>query len=72
MKSIYTNSQPSTADAGSPGLSREPEVCRFLNVSPRTLRTYRDTGVIPFFRLSRGCIRYDLEAVKQALKNHSA
>lgn len=31
------------------------QVCELLKISPRTLQTYRDTGVLPFSHIGRKC-----------------
>lgn len=31
------------------------QVCELSKISPRTLQTYRDTGVLPFFQIGRKC-----------------
>ena len=30
-------------------------VCELLKISPRTLQTYRDTGVLPYTQIGRKC-----------------
>lgn len=31
------------------------QVCELLKISPRTLQTYRDTGVLPYSQIGRKC-----------------
>lgn len=41
-------------------------VCQWLNISPRTLQYYRDSGVIPYTTLGRKCY-YKAEDLKTLL-----
>jgi hypothetical protein len=31
------------------------DVCNFLQISPRTLQTYRDNGILPYSQIGRKC-----------------
>ncbi|MDR3057822.1 MAG: helix-turn-helix domain-containing protein [Prevotella sp.] len=31
------------------------DVCRLLQISPRTLQSYRDTGILPYSQIGRKC-----------------
>lgn len=31
------------------------QICELLKISPRSLQTYRDTGVLPFSQIGRKC-----------------
>jgi len=46
------------------------ELCRWLHISKRTLRHLTTTRQIPFLRLGR-LLRFDAEAVREALKRSS-
>lgn len=35
------------------------QVCEQLKISPRTLQTYRDTGVLPYSQIGRKCYYKD-------------
>ncbi len=35
------------------------QVCELLKISPRTLQTYRDTGVLPYSQIGRKCYYKD-------------
>lgn len=47
-------------------LAREPEILAYLQVSKRTLATYRQQRLIPFVRLGKA-FRYDRAAVQAAI-----
>lgn len=47
-------------------LAREEEILAYLQVSERTLATYRQQRLIPFVRLGR-TVRYNREAVQAAI-----
>lgn len=38
------------------------DVCLLLNISPRTLQTYRDKRILPYIQINRKCY-YELEDV---------
>ena len=46
------------------------DVCKLLNISKRTLQHYRDTGVLPFSQIGRGCY-YKREDVGRLLETKS-
>ncbi len=48
------------------------QLAAHLGVSERTLANWRDTGKIPFVRITARCLRYSLEEVEAALKRNSA
>lgn len=48
-------------------LVKESTLAGLLDVSTRTLRTWRSEGRIPYHRLSAGVIRYDVNQVFTAL-----
>jgi excisionase family DNA binding protein len=48
-------------------LLSERSLAEILDVSPRTLRTWRKEGRLPYLRISRGTVRYDLSEVMAAL-----
>ena len=48
-------------------LLSEKSLAEILDVSPRTLRTWRKEGRFPYIRISRGAVRYDLAEVMEAL-----
>lgn len=48
-------------------LLSEKSLAEILDVSPRTLRTWRKEGRLPYIRISRGTVRYDLAEVMEAL-----
>lgn len=35
------------------------QVCELLKISPRTLQTYRDSGVLPYSQIGRKCYYKD-------------
>jgi excisionase family DNA binding protein len=43
------------------------QLANYLQVTTRTLATWRASGRIPFWRLTARAIRYDLSAVERAL-----
>lgn len=45
------------------------EAALILRVTTRTLQTYRDQGIIPFFQFGRE-VRYHLEDIQQFLMDH--
>lgn len=49
-------------------LLSEKNLAEMLDVSPRTLRTWRAEGRLPFIRISQGTVRYELEEVMAALE----
>ena len=48
-------------------LVREETLAEILDLSTRTLRSYRAEGRIPYIRLSPRAVRYDLDEVFAAL-----
>lgn len=46
----------------------EKRLAGILDVSTRTLRTWRKEGRLPYIRISRGTVRYDLDEVMAALE----
>lgn len=40
------------------------QVCELLKISPRTLQTYRDTGVLPYSQIGHKCY-YKVSDIKQ-------
>lgn len=46
------------------------DVCLILNISPRTLQTYRDNGTLPYSQINRK-MYYKVEDVKQVLEQLS-
>ena len=51
------------------GLVKGPDICRMLKISSRTLRKYRESGLIPFFKVNSRVYRYDEVAVREALEH---
>lgn len=45
------------------------QLAKTLNVSERTIDTWKHKGVIPFLRVGR-VVRFDLDAVKRALEKY--
>lgn len=50
-----------------PRLRTTEEVAGHLAMSTRTLQELRDSGKIPYIRISARCIRYNLAEVEKAL-----
>ncbi|MCB1205016.1 MAG: helix-turn-helix domain-containing protein [Verrucomicrobiae bacterium] len=48
-------------------LLSEKSLAEILDVSTRTLRTWRMEGRLPYIRISAGTVRYDLAEVMAAL-----
>lgn len=48
-------------------LLNEKALASVLAVSPRTLRTWRKEGRLPYIRVSPGVVRYELSEVRAAL-----
>jgi hypothetical protein len=48
------------------------EVCQLLNISPRTLQTYRDNGTIPYSRIGNKMFYKpdDMVRLKPLIANH--
>lgn len=44
------------------------DVCGLLQISPRTLQSYRDNGILPFSQIGRKCY-YRVSDVEQLIKN---
>ena len=40
-----------------------PATAEYIGVSPRTLEKWTQQGEVPFVRISRRCVRYDLRAI---------
>lgn len=49
-------------------LVSEKNLAEILDVGPRTLRTWRKEGRLPYIRISRGTVRYDLSEVMATLE----
>ncbi len=43
------------------------ELAEHLTVTPRTIQNWRDSGKVPFIRITARCFRYDLDQVERAL-----
>ena len=43
------------------------ELAEHLTVTPRTIQNWRDSGKLPFIRITARCFRYDLDQVERAL-----
>jgi len=50
------------------GLVKGIDICRMLKISPRTLKEYRVSGLIPYIRVNARMFRYDKVAVREALE----
>jgi len=50
------------------GLVRKRDVARAASVSPRCVENWMRAKVIPFVRISRRCVRFDLSRVLAALR----
>lgn len=48
---------------------RNKEVCKLLQLSPRTLQEYRDKRLIPFYKLE-GKILYKMADIQKMLENN--
>lgn len=48
---------------------KQDEVCRLLNVSARTMQTYRDTGKLPYSQINNK-IYYKVSDVETFMQNH--
>jgi len=46
-----------------------PQLAARFQVTPRTIQSWRDSGLIPYIRINSRCIRYDPDAVDRALVN---
>ncbi len=44
------------------------DVCALLQISPRTLQSYRDNGILPFSQIGRKCY-YRVSDVEQLINN---
>jgi len=44
------------------------DVCALLQISPRTLQSYRDNGMLPFSQIGRKCY-YRVSDVQQLINN---
>jgi len=44
------------------------DVCGLLQISPRTLQSYRDNGILPFSQIGRKCY-YKVSDVEQLINN---
>lgn len=44
------------------------DVCGLLQISPRTLQSYRDNGILPFSQIGRKCY-YRVSDVEQLINN---
>jgi hypothetical protein len=44
------------------------DVCGLLQISPRTLQSYRDNGILPFSQIGRKCY-YKVSDVEQLISN---
>ena len=44
------------------------DVCALLQISPRTLQSYRDNGMLPFSQIGRKCY-YRVSDVEQLINN---
>ncbi|WP_459187688.1 helix-turn-helix domain-containing protein [Parabacteroides sp. APC149_11_2_Y6] len=44
------------------------DVCGLLQISPRTLQSYRDNGILPFSQIGRKCY-YHVSDVEQLINN---
>ncbi|KAA6331056.1 hypothetical protein EZS27_020296, partial [termite gut metagenome] len=42
------------------------DVCELLQISPRTLQTYRDNGILPYSQIGRKCY-YKTSDVEQLI-----
>lgn len=45
------------------------ELAQHFRVSTRTIANWRDSGKIPYLRITARCFRYDLDQVARALAN---
>ena len=45
------------------------QVCELLKISPRTLQTYRNTGVLPYSQIGRKCYYKDSD-IEQFINQH--
>jgi hypothetical protein len=45
------------------------ELARHLQISTRTLATYRESGLIPYWKLNARNFRYRISTVEKALEN---
>lgn len=50
-------------------LSKKADVARAAQVSVKTVEVWVRDGKIPVIRMSKRCLRFDLPAVMEALKN---
>lgn len=64
-KTIETKSQTLVQD---PFLGNK-EVCRLLQISPRSLQDYRDKRLIPFYKIE-GKILYKMSDIHKMLENN--
>jgi len=49
-------------------LLKEDETRKLLRIGARTLRRWRSKGLIPFYRLPNGQVRYSSESISTWLK----
>jgi len=56
-----------------PALLTRAEAANLLNLSPQTLANWASTGAsgLPFVRLSRRAVRYDLAAIREWLQQRT-
>lgn len=67
MNDKTTNDSRGRATDAVRGLLRRREIASKCGVSPRTIDDWQKKGVIPFLRLGKRCIRFDLSRVLKAL-----
>ena len=60
--------QKKPEESRSEGLLKGAEICRLLRISDRTLTEYRESGLIPYFKLNARVFRYDEKAVREAIE----
>jgi hypothetical protein len=44
------------------------DVCKLLQISPRTLQSYKDNGILPYSQIGRKCY-YKVSDVEQLINN---
>jgi predicted site-specific integrase-resolvase len=59
--------ETATCNVTSPKINTR-QLAAHLGVSERTLANWRDSGKIPFVRITARCLRYNLAEVESALR----
>ena len=59
------------AGTQTPGLLTKPELARYLKISTRMIELLMARGELPFVRLGRRSVRFDLHDVLAELKSRS-